>query len=84
MTDSERNKRFIDSVDTEVRDLILANIANHYSISMGDAYLEILQPDAEAVFEYMKGNQAHVVLQMMINFEAEQSRLLTDATPRHY
>ena len=55
MTNAEINKAFLAKVDAGAKDLILTHIANHYGITTGEIYEELVGPDAENVLDYMTG-----------------------------
>jgi len=47
------NQRFLATVDHQSKQGILKSIAEHYGIITEQAYLEVIDSDAEALFEYM-------------------------------
>jgi len=64
------NKRFLDSINSKTRNMILENIANHYGISKNEAYTEITTIDAEHLLEYITGRMrlATSLLMRQTNF----------------
>lgn len=50
------NKKYLDFVVEEAKNKILDIIANHYGISREDAYEEVVDEDAEYLFEYVVTN----------------------------
>ncbi len=46
---------FLNVIDPETRKDILTNIAEHYGITLSEAYDEITEPDAEHLLDYVTG-----------------------------
>ena len=47
---------FLNSTDLKVKNEILTNIANHYGISIEQAYEEVTYEDAESLLDYLTGS----------------------------
>jgi hypothetical protein len=47
---------FLNSTDLKVKNEILTNIANHYGISIEQAYEEVTDEDAESLLDYLTGS----------------------------
>jgi hypothetical protein len=47
------NENFLNSIDKEFKNTILKNVSNHYKIDTNEAYLELIDDDAENILEYL-------------------------------
>jgi len=47
------NEAYLDSISSRMKDKILKGIANHYGVSTQRMYKELIDPDAEALYEYI-------------------------------
>lgn len=47
------NSKYLESIAENEKANILKEIANHYGISLEDAYEEVIDEDAENLYEYM-------------------------------
>lgn len=57
MTNAQKNIAFFTTVDSETKDSILKNIANHYGITPEEAYKEVTDDEAEHLFDYVTGDE---------------------------
>ena len=57
MTNSELNKKFINSLSKDMQLIILSNIANHYGVSYNEAKKEIFDKDSENILDYVTGRE---------------------------
>lgn len=55
MTNAQTNKAFLTATDATTRAMILANIANHYGITSGEAFDEVTDDEAEHLLDYVTG-----------------------------
>lgn len=56
---------FLNVIDPETRKDILTNIAEHYGITLSQAYDEITEPDAEHLLDYVTGPMRAAVSVLM-------------------
>ena len=47
--------QFFSMIDDAARGVILANIAKHYGITSGEAYIEVTDEEAEHLLDYVTG-----------------------------
>jgi hypothetical protein len=59
------NHNFLSLIDIRTRQAILKNIADHYGISMEQAYREITDEDAEHLLDYVTGPTRYAVQALM-------------------
>ena len=64
----EANKKYLDVLVSDAKEKILSGIASHYGISIEDAYDEVVDKDAEYLFEYMVSNDRMKVYKAMNEF----------------
>ena len=57
MSNAQINASFLTSIDAATKAAILANIANHYSITSDEAYDEVTDKDAKHLLDYVTGQQ---------------------------
>lgn len=69
MTNAQTNKKFLSSIDTKTRSIILTNIAKHYGITQAEAYAEVTDNDAEHLVDYVTGPERSAVSLFMRNFK---------------
>lgn len=65
-TNAQKNIEFLNITDSETKNKVLKNIANHYGISSEEAYQEVTNDKAEHLLDYMTGNDrsaTHVLMQ---------------------
>ena len=65
MTNSETTIKFLAATDSETKEAILKNIADHYGISRSEVLDEILDDEAEHLLDYVTGAQrsaAHLLM----------------------
>jgi hypothetical protein len=55
MTNGQRTEKFLGLADSKIRESVLANIAKNYGITLDAAMLEITDPDAEHLLDYVTG-----------------------------
>ena len=56
MTNSKLTIDFLDSLNLKTKNEILINIANHYGITLHEAYDEITYDYAENIMDYVTGS----------------------------
>lgn len=66
MTNSKFTIAFLNSLDRKTKNEILLNIANHYGITIDEAYEEITDADAENIMDYITG-QIRGAVSMLYN-----------------
>lgn len=52
-----KNKIFLDNISIQMRNQILEDMANNYSITTEQAYNELTDEDTENVYEYIRDMQ---------------------------
>ena len=57
MTNGRHTEIFLNLVCQEVRMRILFNVADRYGITLAEAYLEITDPEAESLLDYVTGSE---------------------------
>lgn len=62
MTNAQINENFMLSLDDKTCNKIIADIANHYGITPGEAVDEILHEDAENILDYVTVDRPAVSL----------------------
>ena len=67
MKNSEINKAFLNSRTSEMKLIILSNIANHYGVSNNEAKKEIFDNDAENIMDYITG-KSRVLISLEYQF----------------
>lgn len=55
MSNALINKTFLDTISSDDRTWVLANIASHYGCTRDEALAELLDEDAEHLLEYVCG-----------------------------
>jgi uncharacterized FlaG/YvyC family protein len=60
------NENFLNSINKEFKEAILQNVSYHYKISTKQAYLEIIDKDAENILEYLN-NEIRVITKVYYN-----------------
>lgn len=55
------NKKFINSLDSKTKSVVLSNIAQHYGISESEAYAEVIDEGAENIMDYITGSVRQAV-----------------------
>lgn len=48
---------FLNKINAKTKTLILENIANHYGISINEAYDEVTDEEAEHLLDYVTGSE---------------------------
>ena len=56
MTNSKFTIAFLNSLDRKTKNEILSNIANHYGITIDEAYDEVTDVEAENIMDYITGS----------------------------
>jgi hypothetical protein len=59
---------FLNSTDLVTKTLILSNIANHYGITIEEAYEEVTDEEAESLLDYLTGNTRSAVSVLVKRF----------------
>ena len=54
-TANNATKFFLGSIDSETRNAIISNIANHYGISESQALAEVTDDEAASLLDYLTG-----------------------------
>ena len=65
MTNSEITNKFFSVITMKAQGLILANIAAHYGITTQEALLEVTDPEAESLLDYITGSERGAVSILM-------------------
>ena len=65
MTPARHTEIFLNMICQEVRVRILSNIADHYGITLEEAYLEITDPEAESLLDYVTGPERAATAALM-------------------
>lgn len=65
MTNAQINAKFLSATDSATKQAVLANIANHYSISVQEAFDEVTGAEAEYLLDYVTGPQRAAVSVLM-------------------
>lgn len=55
MTNSQINQAFLSSTTSEMRNIILSNISNHYAISTAEVLDELFDEESENLMDYITG-----------------------------
>lgn len=61
MTTAQINSKFLASTTPEMKRTILNNIANHYGISIYEAYEELVCEQAESIMDYITGTNRSAI-----------------------
>ena len=56
MTNATITAAFLNSTDSKTKNEILTNIANHYGITIVEAYEEVTNDEAESLLDYVTGS----------------------------
>ena len=65
MTNAQINAKFLSATDSATKQAVLANIANHYGISVQEAFDEVTGAEAEYLLDYVTGPQRAAVSVLM-------------------
>lgn len=65
MTNSEITNKFFSIIPMKVQGMILENIAAHYGITAQEALLEVTDPEAESLLDYVTGPERGAVSVLM-------------------
>tara|TARA_B100000902_G_C26627155_1_gene582651 strand:- start:41 stop:256 length:216 start_codon:yes stop_codon:yes gene_type:complete len=65
MTNYQKNIQFLKKANALTVHVITKNIADHYEITQGQAYEEVVARGAEHLLDYMTGNERILVMDMM-------------------
>ena len=57
--------QFFSMIDDAARGVILANIAKHYGITSGEAYIEVTDEEAEHLLDYVTGEVRWTTMALM-------------------
>lgn len=55
MTNSQINKAFVSSLTSQMKNVIISNIASHYGIDATEVESEIYDDEAENIMDYITG-----------------------------
>lgn len=65
MTNAEKTRKLLGTINRAGANMILDNIANHYGITRLDAFEEVTDEDAESLMDYMTGNERDTAALLM-------------------
>lgn len=65
MTNAQKNYLFLRNASALTRHTVTKNIADHYGISQGEAYEEVVDRFAEHLCDYMTGPERILVMDLM-------------------
>lgn len=51
----QKNKRFLNSLNSKLKNLILEKISVHYGITSNEAFEEIIDSESEHILDYLTG-----------------------------
>lgn len=56
MNAGKANEKYLSTIVSDAKEIILKGIADHYGVSLEDIVEEVFDDDAEYLFEYMTDN----------------------------
>lgn len=71
------NAAYLNGLSPQMKAKILNNVADHYGVSIREIEVELTDPDAEALYEYIANDNA---LRMQVYRDFSQMRLASDRT----
>lgn len=61
------NKIFLENVSTQMKEMVLKDVAKNYGITTAQAYKELTDQDAENVYEYIRDKQLKSFVYLAFN-----------------